>query len=155
MSKTSATFGIEVRLPFADRRLLSFCLAIPPEQKILSGETRSILRRGMESLLPHSIRSRNDKADLGPKFEHGVTDAGHAELETMLRDESGLLAEFLDMSVLRTRLTDEVGAFMPSSGQLAWFAVVLSKWLERAPSVEHTTSNDDAPEFDARMHPSA
>ena len=133
MSKTSAAFGIDVRLPFADRRLLSFCLAIPPEQKILRGETRSILRRGMGLLLPHSIRSRNDKADLGPYFEHGVTNAGHAELETMLRDESGVLAEFLDLSVLRARLKGEVGASMPSSGQIAWYAVVLSKWLEMAP----------------------
>ena len=133
MNKTSAAFGIDVRLPFADRRLLSFCLAIPPEQKILNGETRSILRRGMEPLLPHSIRSRNDKADLGPYFEHGVTNVRHAELETMLRDESGVLAKFFDMSVLRTRLKDEVGVSVPSSGQLAWYAVVLSKWLEIAP----------------------
>ncbi len=131
LNKTAAAFGIEVSLPFTDRRLLSFCLAIPRDQVLMAGASRSILRRGMEPLLPPMIRERKDKADLSRNFERAVSSLGRADIGTMLRDESGALGQFLDLSVLKKRLVDETGAARSSSSQLAWFAVVLSRWLDK------------------------
>lgn len=132
LNKTAAAFGIEVWMPFADSRLLSFCLAIPRDQVLMDGESRSILRRGLGELLPPIIRERKDKADLSRNFERAVAVLGRGDIDTMLRDESGALAQFLDLDVLGKRLIDETGAARPSSSQVAWFAVVLSRWLEMA-----------------------
>ncbi|MDH5523357.1 MAG: asparagine synthase-related protein [Desulfobulbaceae bacterium] len=66
---TSCHYRLENRFPFWDRRLMEFCLAIPPGQKLQNGFTRSILRRSLAGILPEAIRQRPDKGDLSPNFE--------------------------------------------------------------------------------------
>src|SRR5206468_4524747 len=39
--QTAATFALEQRYPFFDRRLMEFCLALPFEQKLWHGWTRA------------------------------------------------------------------------------------------------------------------
>jgi hypothetical protein len=36
-----------MRYPFWDKRMIEFCLSLPPEQKIKKGWTRMIMRRAM------------------------------------------------------------------------------------------------------------
>ena len=68
----SSAFDLEVRYPFFDRRLIEFCLAIPPEQKLQSGWTRSVMRRAMAGIVPREIQWRAGKADLSPNFTRGL-----------------------------------------------------------------------------------
>ena len=58
-------FGLEARFPFLDKRLVEFCLAIPGEQKVSEGYTRSVVRRALQGYLPNEIRLRSDKGNLG------------------------------------------------------------------------------------------
>jgi asparagine synthase (glutamine-hydrolysing) len=51
----------EVTYPFLDRPLVEFLLSIPSEQLVRPGETRSLLRRALEGLLPDPIRVRRSK----------------------------------------------------------------------------------------------
>jgi asparagine synthase (glutamine-hydrolysing) len=48
-------WGIEELDPTADRRLLAFCFAVPPEQLIRAGVTRSLVRRAMRDRLPAEV----------------------------------------------------------------------------------------------------
>ena len=50
-----ATHGLDVRDPTADRRVLEYCLAIPPEQFILGGVPRSLARRAFADRLPAAV----------------------------------------------------------------------------------------------------
>jgi asparagine synthase (glutamine-hydrolysing) len=52
---------IDVRYPYLDRRLVEFTLAIPLEQKVRPGETRSIVRRSLRDVMPEAIRERKSK----------------------------------------------------------------------------------------------
>jgi asparagine synthase (glutamine-hydrolysing) len=54
-------FGLEVRHPYLDRRLVEFLLSIPPEQIYRAGTTKWLLRRAMDGILPNIIRLRRDK----------------------------------------------------------------------------------------------
>lgn len=47
--------GIELRDPTADKRVYEFSFAIPPEQFLLGGQTRSLVRRAMKDRLPPSV----------------------------------------------------------------------------------------------------
>lgn len=58
--------GLEPRYPFFDRRLVEFCLGLPPEQKLARGWTRLVLRRAAEGMLPQPVQWRRDKSDLTP-----------------------------------------------------------------------------------------
>jgi len=68
----AATFGLEPRYPFFDRRLLEYCLAIPPDLKLRDGWSRWVLRTSMEGTLPQKIRWRLRKADLSYAFRAGL-----------------------------------------------------------------------------------
>jgi hypothetical protein len=57
----SGVFSIEMRYPFWDKRMIEFCLSLPPEQKIKKGWTRMIMRRAMEGILPPEIQWRPGK----------------------------------------------------------------------------------------------
>ncbi len=52
---------VEISYPFTHRPLIEFTQAIPFEQKVRPGETRSILRRALRELLPEEIANRKGK----------------------------------------------------------------------------------------------
>ena len=54
-------FSIESRVPFLDHRLVEATLSTPSRQKIHNGETKHILRKAMEDILPSKIANRKDK----------------------------------------------------------------------------------------------
>lgn len=64
-----APWSIEVWRPFADRRLHTFLLAVPPEQKFLPDAdtdefyagSKQLVRRAMRGIVPESIRTRKSK----------------------------------------------------------------------------------------------
>jgi asparagine synthase (glutamine-hydrolysing) len=53
---------VDVRYPYFDRRLVEFALAIPLEQKVRPGETRSVVRRGLAGVVPDEVRLRTSKS---------------------------------------------------------------------------------------------
>jgi asparagine synthase (glutamine-hydrolysing) len=59
----NAYFGIELRFPFFDRRLVEFSIAVPEEQRWRGEWSKMMLRKSMEGILPDSIRLRGDKAE--------------------------------------------------------------------------------------------
>ncbi|HOW36316.1 MAG TPA: asparagine synthase (glutamine-hydrolyzing) [Candidatus Omnitrophota bacterium] len=53
--------GVEIRMPFLDHRIVSFCLSLPWESKIRGGFTKSIARDALKDLLPEDICHRKTK----------------------------------------------------------------------------------------------
>ncbi|GAB4425064.1 MAG: lasso peptide isopeptide bond-forming cyclase [Chloroflexi bacterium OHK40] len=98
-----AAFGIEARLPFLDRRLVEFCLALPSDQKLHRGWNRAMVRHGLADVLPPTVRWRKDKGDLGHNFKHGLAADG-ARIEQILWQDAELLAPYVDLPALRNTL---------------------------------------------------
>lgn len=63
--RTSMANGLEVRVPFLDRDLVQFALAIPGNLKLHRGQTKYIFRQAMEGILP---RHALDKKKWGFSF---------------------------------------------------------------------------------------
>ena len=53
--------GVEVRSPYLDWRLVSFCFSLLPEDKLSEHENKHILREYMRKILPNSISQRKSK----------------------------------------------------------------------------------------------
>jgi len=51
--KAALMFSVRPSYPFYDKRLVEFCLALPPEQKLRDGWSRFILRRASSHCLYH------------------------------------------------------------------------------------------------------
>ena len=54
--------GVEVRMPFMDHRLVSFCFGLPWQSKIRNGYTKAIVRDALKKHVPENILYRKAKA---------------------------------------------------------------------------------------------
>lgn len=59
--RNSMAHSIEARVPFLDHPLVEFNLAIGNDHKIVGGDTKRVLRKGMSGVLPQVVRERRDK----------------------------------------------------------------------------------------------
>lgn len=71
-NKIGALYGLDAALPFLDRDLLAFLMAIPGEVQNQHGVPRALLREAMRGVLPESVRTRRGKADFSYLVNGGV-----------------------------------------------------------------------------------
>lgn len=122
-NKTAAKYGIENRHPFMDRRLVEFCLALPPEQKFQQGWPRWILRNAMKGLLPEKIRWRVGKSDLSYNFHRCLMVLEREKINKLVLSESRKIERFVNMT-----LFDDV--FRKEIANHVWPTVNLALWLQ-------------------------
>ncbi|MCI0530308.1 MAG: lasso peptide isopeptide bond-forming cyclase, partial [Nitrospira sp.] len=129
--QTAAAFGVEARHPFMDKRLLEFCLALPPNQKLRQGWTRWILHQAMATTLPEPVRLRHNKTDLGPNFVHGLLTFERETLDEVLLTDSSRIEKYVEIKTLRKiyqrLLSQKEGADKDIMD--IWGAVTLALWL--------------------------
>lgn len=131
--KAAAAYGIEPRFPFFDKRLIEFCLAIPPSQKIHHGWTRWVMRRAMNNILPAQVQWRSGKSDLSPNFHHGLRTIGRDCLNRILRDDTDLIEPYVDVALLhQTYQRFMADKTMHDSDVLSiWKPLTLALWLRQ------------------------
>ena len=132
LDKAAAEFGLEVRYPFFDRRLMEFCLALPGEQKFGQGWTRWTQRRAMADRVPAQIRWRFSKADLSPNFTHGLLEAGRELSDSVILDEAEWIAAYYDLPVLRAAYQRFQSAPQAAGqdGLTVYGATMIGLWLQ-------------------------
>lgn len=59
--RNSMAHAIEARVPFLDYRLAELTIGLGEAHKLVDGETKAILRRAMEPILPSKVTNRQDK----------------------------------------------------------------------------------------------
>jgi asparagine synthase (glutamine-hydrolysing) len=102
-----AAWGIETRDPTGDKRVFEFCAAIPPEQFVVDGRGRALVRRAMRGRLPLSTLDRKEKGTQAADwYERLGSMRGEllAELATMRK--STMARRLIDVERLRGALED-------------------------------------------------
>lgn len=102
---TLAGWGIDLRDPTADRRLIEWALQVPEEQYILDGEPRSLARRAFADRLPAVVLQEHRRGYQGADWHLGVTAARGAiaeELDSFTRCAAA--GAVLDIERLRETL---------------------------------------------------
>jgi asparagine synthase (glutamine-hydrolysing) len=132
LDSAASAFGLELRFPFWDKRLVEFCLSLPPEQKMWRGWTRMILRRAMAGTLPEEVRWRGGKANLAGALSHGLSAFERARLEDVIVKDSTLIEEYVNVAALRRAYSRFIsGEVMDGDVVAIWRAVSLALWLRR------------------------
>lgn len=129
LDKNTAAFAIESRYPFYDRRLVEFCLALPPEQKLNRGWTRMVMRRALAGSLPEEIRWRADKTRLAANHVRNLLLFERELIEEMVLYHPGTLEEYVDMDALRSAYYRYVSCRSRDDAFEVWNAVSLALWL--------------------------
>ena len=131
MDKAAAAFGIDLRFPFWDRRLVEYCLSLPPEQKIHRGWTRMVMRRGLTGILPKAVQWRGGKSNLGPNFARGLRKFEKTKIESLLFHRSERIAPYANIDALRQAYHRWVaGKDRGEDAMVLWRALNLDLWLE-------------------------
>ena len=112
--------SLEVRVPFADHKLVEYVWNIPWALKTIGGQEKGILRKAAEAegLLPHEIIWR--KKNPYPKTYHpAYTKAVQTLMGECLADSSSILYELFDKEQLQQLLVTGGASFQkPWFGQL-------------------------------------
>jgi len=95
-------YGLEVRDPTLDPRVMSFCWSIPPSQYVRDGQDRMLIRRAMAGYLPDRVlwnpRKGRQAADLAERILNH-----RSELDEALTrlEQSTLACRYVDLPKMR------------------------------------------------------
>lgn len=97
-AELGAAFGLDVRQPTMDKRLIEFCLGIPQDQYTRNGKNRLLIRRAMAGRMPESVLWSKCRGLQGADIGYRVR-ASNAEIEAALQklETSPLAREFLNL----------------------------------------------------------
>lgn len=130
--RMSMARGLEVRVPFADHRVLEYAYRIPWSVKFRGGVEKALLRDAMQGILPERILTRKKSPypkTHNPHYEELV----RSMLTERLSRPESRLAPLLDRRRLAELMSGEsvtwFGQLMARPQLLAWL-VELDEWLE-------------------------
>jgi len=105
VSKASyrARGGIEVSHPYLHRPLVEFLQAIPCEQRVRPGESRSLMRRTLRDLLPEKILKRQGKKGPGEALFRAVA-RQWPRLHPIFKDARVCANGYMDAAALQAAL---------------------------------------------------
>lgn len=134
LEKMAAPFGIEPRHPFFDKRLVDFCVALPLEQKLQNGWTRSILRRAMANYLPPEVQWRRGKGNLSANFKSGLLAKERATLDSIVFEKCTSIEKYIDIVTLQEMYAKYASKPLRRDGEAidVNLAVILTLWLQQA-----------------------
>lgn len=131
VNKLSLAFGVEPRHPFYDRRVLEYCVALPPEQIFFDGWPRGIMRRAMEGILPPKIQWRLSKADHGVNFAYNLIRHEQPRLDKLLSEELDVVRPYINVAAVRKAYREYVSQPTMVRARPLLQVMVLAIWLQR------------------------
>jgi asparagine synthase (glutamine-hydrolysing) len=131
LDHTGSAFGIELRHPFFDKRLIEFCVALPVTQKIEAGWTRLILRRAMQNILPIEIQWRAGKSNLEPNFFKALITHDRPQIEQALFKAPTLLEPYVNIPTIQATYQRLLVKPTAAAAARVWSAAQLWYWIEQ------------------------
>ena len=110
--------SLEVRVPFADHRLVEYAWNIPWEMKMLNGREKGILRKALEGVLPNDVLYR--KKSPYPKTHHpDYLKLVKTKLKSILDNKSSPILEIISKPKVQDIIDSDGSSFkVPWFGQL-------------------------------------
>lgn len=135
--RMSMSNSLEVRVPFADYRLVEYAFNLPSTLKFAGGREKGLLRLALSDLLPKDITAR--KKSPYPKTHNPIyTDIVCKRMDTLLKDKDAPLLELIDRKKVR-EIVDTRGAAYKSpwfgqlmtGPQLLAYLLQVNYWLQK------------------------
>lgn len=128
--------SLEVRVPFADHRIVDYLWNVPWEMKMLHGREKGILREALKGYLPDDVLYR--KKSPYPKTYHPkYTKAVSEWLQSVIDRPSSPLLEFTDKTKIQSIIDTQGASFkvpwfgqLMSGPQLIAHLAMINEWLE-------------------------
>lgn len=128
--------SLEVRVPFADIRIVEYAFNLPAEIKLLHGREKGILRKALEGVLPEDVVYR--KKSPYPKTHNPIyTEMVCKEMNKILSDNNSLILEIIDNKVVKEIVDTEGKSYttpwfgqLMTGPQLIAYLIQLNIWMK-------------------------
>ncbi|MDD3165488.1 MAG: asparagine synthase (glutamine-hydrolyzing) [Oscillospiraceae bacterium] len=126
--------GVEVRVPFCDKRIVEYLYTLPWRYKDYHGREKGLLRHAMNDILPQEIVERK-KSPYPKTWNPSYHAAVSALLRKELDDPASPLPEIFNRSALEQLLTEQrslpwYGQLMTTPQTIAYF-LQIGYWLRK------------------------
>lgn len=106
--RLSMAHGLELRVPYADHRLVEYLYNTPWSFKTFDGREKAILRAAVRDLLPSSVLDRQ-KSPWPVTQDPAYAQMLHDELSAVVNDASSPILPLLDLNAVRATLEGPSG----------------------------------------------
>lgn len=125
-------YGVELRDPWADKRVVEFFLRLPLRYKVRDGWTKYLVRSAFGAELENNVRQRLGKEHLGWHFASRLMRETQSFVsQTMENDLEHTLGDYVDLRVLRTRYQNFQASGHDEEWGLFFEVMTLMLWLRR------------------------
>jgi asparagine synthase (glutamine-hydrolysing) len=148
VDRASMGFGLEVRPPFIDWKLMELAASMPSEYKIRQGSKKWMLKQLFETRLPNGLANRRKQGFELP-INEWLRGPLHDQVRTCVLNPHGKIAEFINVAYAR-QLFDAHCKGTGRHGQLLWSLLILARWLDtwcNSPAQSNTDRNQSTPTY--------
>ena len=126
VDRMSMANSLEARVPLLDHKLIEFVMNIPPELKMKGLETKYILKKAMEGIVPREILYR-EKQGFGIPISEWINVQLRERIHSDLSDKRTLERRYFEKSYIQT-LLDEHSAKRRDHSSVLWSLWMLELW---------------------------
>lgn len=127
--RISMAFGLEVRVPFCDHRLVEYVYNTPWALKTFDGREKSLLRAAAADVLPQSVIDRT-KAPYPTPQDPRYGQALRAQCAELLTTPSHPVFDLVDIELLRVAVKSDIPQTDQASRRNVERTLDLATWLE-------------------------
>lgn len=127
--RVAGRYGVQLRDPLADRRLISFCLALPLHWRDREGWTKYIARRWASAALPDVCVWRSDKIHLGHLLGFPIR-ANNDGMRSDRSDVAGLRHATIAVHAFQAQVGNARGRFPEDVSGVLEAAERLLAWMD-------------------------
>jgi asparagine synthase (glutamine-hydrolysing) len=128
--RNSMSFSIEARLPFLDYRLVEYILGLPSDQKIYKGQTKYILRKEMQNILPEYIRNRQSKVGFDTPEDEWFREPYFIEyISDIISSDTFKNTNYFNVEKVRNLFTKHINKDINASKEI-WKWINLYLWIK-------------------------
>jgi asparagine synthase (glutamine-hydrolysing) len=142
VDKMTMATSVEARVPFLDHKLVEFAMGLPREMKYRDGQTKYILKRALEGIVPERVIKRKKRGFGAPINEWMLGRLG-SFVESSLLNSSLRRRELFDYDFIKRMLREHKGGKINYSFFL-WSLLNLSLWYDHWIEGRASSSGDAA-----------
>jgi asparagine synthase (glutamine-hydrolysing) len=128
--RDSMAHSVEARVPFLDVRVAELALSLPDDFRIRQGETKVVLRKAMEGIIPEVVRTRQDKIGFGTPEDVWLRKEGTEWFSAAVRRAHELAPDLFVKSQVDALFSETVGGSRAFRWDI-WRIVSFGAWMDR------------------------
>jgi len=132
--RVAGRYGVELRDPWADKRVVEFFLRLPLKYKVRDGWTKYLARTAFAPDLDYKVRRRLGKEHLGPIVTNRLMEESDALVSYTMEHSLGTLSDYVDMNAVCARYEKYKRSNTLLDREFVYEIITLILWLRRISS---------------------